>query len=99
MYDEALKIYKRVLEIEEDNEGATYCMGLIWGLLGNYEESLKYYNTYLNMRKSDTNALAERGIVYYHLNDLEQSKRDIHKAYKKENDNESFKILVEYLEN
>ena len=98
MYDEALKVYQKVLELEPDNEGATYCMGLINGLLGYYEESLKYYNTYLQMRKNDTNALAERGIVYYQLNDLEQAQRDIRKAYKRESDNESFKVLVEYVE-
>ena len=97
MYDEALKVYQKVLELEPDNEGATYCMGLVNGLLGHYEESLKYYNTYLQMRKNDINALAERGIVYYHLNDLEQAQRDIFKAYKKENDNESFKVLVDYI--
>ncbi len=97
MYDEALKIYKRVLELEPDNEGATYCMGLLNGLLGHYEESLIYYNTYLSMRKKDANALAERGVVYYHLNQLEAAKHDIHKAYKAESDNESFKVLMEYI--
>ena len=97
MYDEALAIYKKVLELEPDNEGATYCMAFISGLLGQYEESLEYYNTYLKMRKSDMNALAERGIVYYHLNQLEEAKRDILKAYKKENDHLGFKALVEYL--
>ncbi len=97
MYDEALAIYKKVLELEPDNEGAIYCMALISGLLGQYEESLEYYNTYLKMRKSDMNALAERGIVYYHLNQFEEAKRDILKAYKKENDHLGFKALVEYL--
>ena len=97
MYDEALAVYKKVLELEPDNEGATYCMAFISGLLGQYEESLEYYNTYLKMRKSDMNALAERGIVYYHLNQLEEAKRDILKAYKKENDHLGFKALVEYL--
>lgn len=97
MYDEALKVYKRVLEIEPDNEGATYCMGLLNGLLGHYEESLNYYNAYLAMRKHDANALAERGIVYYHLNRQEAAKHDIEKAYKAERDNESFKVIVEYI--
>ncbi|MBE6022075.1 MAG: tetratricopeptide repeat protein [Cellulosilyticum sp.] len=97
MYDEALKIYQKVLELEPDNEGATYCMGLINGLLGNYEESLEYYNTYLQMRKNDHNALAERGIVHYYLNHMEQAKRDIQKAYKKEQDNESLKVLIDYI--
>ena len=73
-------------------------MGLIYGLLGQYEESLKYYNTYLKMRKSDMNALAERGVVYYHLNEMELAKYDVNKAYKKENDNPAFKVLVEYIE-
>ena len=97
MYDEALATYEKVLELEPDNEGATYCVAFIKGLLGQYEESLKYYDTYLKMRKSDMNALAERGIVYYHLNQLEEAKRDILKAYKKESDHLGFKTLVEYL--
>ena len=97
MYNEALEIYKKVLELEPDNEGATYCMGLLYGLLGNYEVSLGYYNTYLAKRKTDANALAERGAVYYLMGEKELGRKDVKKAYKIESDNPVIEIMNQYM--
>ena len=97
MYNEALEIYKKVLVLEPDNIGATYCMALLSGLLGDYESSLKYYNTYLSERKMDSNALVERGIVHYLMDEKELAKKDIKKAYKLEPDNQVIETISGYM--
>ncbi|MDF2879025.1 MAG: tetratricopeptide repeat protein [Clostridia bacterium] len=97
MYDEALEVYKRLLELDEAHEEACYCMGLLYGLREDYRGCIAYLDSYITKNKKDAQAIAERGIAYYNLGDSERAKADFGRAYQMESDNPVFHKLITYV--
>ncbi len=95
MYDEALKVYKKITEIEKDHEEAGYCLGLLYGLTGDYIKCIQHLDAYIEKNKQDANAIGERGIAYYNLGKWQLAKADFEAAYQMEKDNPVFKKLLQ----
>lgn len=97
MYDEALELYKKLIEMEPSCETYTYCLGLCYGLKENYKKALTYYNTYLQSEE-DASSIADRGVINYNLGYYDEAKRDFERATKLEGDNPFFEKLQSYYE-
>ncbi len=52
MNSASIKIYERIIEIDEDNPGAYYGIAIIEERLGNEDKALEYYNKAIEKTKS-----------------------------------------------
>ena len=70
MYDEAMALYRSILETETDVmllASVHGCVGNIYERQGKYEDSLEAYKTCLTMRESDLSARADLGRSFYNV--------------------------------
>ncbi|MEG0387054.1 MAG: tetratricopeptide repeat protein, partial [Niameybacter sp.] len=87
MYDEALELYKKVVALDESNDLAYYCIGLILGLKGMYDDALPYFDQYLERRSQDYHVVAERAYIYFVQGNKAKAEEAIEMAYKNEREN------------
>lgn len=95
MYDEALEVYKKLIELDELNQDYRYCLGLCYALKEEYNTALSYYNRYLE-DEQDASVIADRGVVFYNMGLYAKAKRDFETARKLEQDNPFFEELQVY---
>lgn len=62
-FDEALKYYKRAVEIKGDFLDALYQLGLTYLSLGNYKESMETFENYLKQDANSERASQVRGFI------------------------------------
>lgn len=72
-YDEALALYRRLTELEPDNETAWLSSGECNLHLKNYAAAVEDYSAAVQLNTASAEAFFKRGVAYYYLTEYRQS--------------------------
>ena len=90
-YEEAIKYYDKILEIDPEDQKALLNKGSVLKNLERYEEAIKYYDKILEIDPNNVKALANKGIAFAYLQEYEDALIMIDKALLLDPDNEFVK--------
>ena len=90
-YEESIKYYDKILEINPNDVNALLNKGSIFIELDKFDESIKHYDKILEINPNDVNALASKGIALSHLHKYSEAIIAIDKALLIEPNNEIIK--------
>ena len=90
-YEEAIKYYDKILEIDPEDQKALLNKGSVLKDLERYEEAIKYYDKILEINPNNVKALANKGITFAYLQEYEDALIMIDKALLLDPDNEFVK--------
>lgn len=79
-YEEALLIFKEILNKDPNNTTAQFYSGLIYKQIGNYQEAIKYYLLSAKGSPSVKDAYIELIEMYLNVNDISEARSWITKA-------------------
>lgn len=80
MNDEALELYKQVLQIQPRYAGGHYVIGDVYRTLGKTNEALESFNAALALDQFHVESLNSRGALLSHMNRPNEAKPDFIKA-------------------
>ena len=63
-YDDAIKAFKKSLEIKEDDSYTYFNLAIVYGKKHNYREAIKAYKRVLELDPKETDALFNMGVIY-----------------------------------
>ena len=72
-FEEAIKLFDRVLEAEPDDLIALILKGIALGNLDKFEEAIKLFDRVLEVAPDDLKALCNKGVALGHLDKLEEA--------------------------
>jgi len=90
-YEEAIKYYDKILEINPNDEKALLNKGSVLIELDRIEEAIKYYERIIEINPNNVKALASKGIALAHLQEYNDALVMIDKALLLDPDNEIVK--------
>lgn len=90
-YEEAIKYYDKILEINPNDEKALLNKGSVLIELDRIEEAIKYYEMIIEINPNNVKALASKGIALAHLQEYNDALVMIDKALLLDPDNEIVK--------
>lgn len=77
-YEDAISIYRQILDLNDDSP-TVYCnLGLGFYSKGDIQMALKYYHMALDINPDHKETLANLGNLYLHLGDLTEAQRTYH---------------------
>lgn len=79
-YEEAIKEFKKVLEIAPNQVDTLNELGLCYANTGSYEMALEKFSTAIDL-KEDYEIICNRGMTYLQLGNIDKAKLDIERAY------------------
>jgi tetratricopeptide (TPR) repeat protein len=86
-YEESIKYYDRILEINPEDQKALLNNGSVLIELDRFEEAIKYYDRILEINPKNVKALASKGIALSHLEKYDEAIVVLNKALLIEPDN------------
>ena len=86
-YEEAIKYYDKILEINPEDQKALLNNGSVLIELDKFEEAIKYYDKILEINPNNVKALASKGIALSHLQKDDEAIIILDKALSLEPDN------------
>ena len=90
-YEESIKYYDRILEINPEDQKALLNNGSVLIELDRFKEAIKYYDRILEINPKNVKALASKGIALSHLEKYDEALIVLNKALLIEPDNEIIK--------
>ena len=86
-YEESIKYYNKILEINPEDQKALLNKGSVLIELDRFEEAIKYYDKILEINPNNVKALASKGIALSHLQKYDEAIIVLDKALSLEPDN------------
>ncbi|MFA5417094.1 MAG: tetratricopeptide repeat protein [Bacteroidales bacterium] len=71
--DEAIKAFKNVLELDENNDKAYYNIGKIYAMQNQPDLALSYYQDAVKYNPNDSASLVGIGMIYFNKGDLQKA--------------------------
>lgn len=84
-YPEAISLYKKALQLDNENHHIFNKLSLIYFSLSKYDSSIYYSDLVIKKKPSDTMALYYRGHSYMALNEFEKALDDFKKSFEQTN--------------
>ena len=97
-YDEAIKIFKKVLEMNPDHPDALYYRALAWAIKCNYNQAIADFTKAVEKDPFDTDSLIGRGEAWQSKGKVKRALADFKKALSIDPDNPYYQKLVDDLE-
>ena len=97
-YDEAIKIFKKVLEINPNHPDAWYYTALAWVNKGDYNQAISDFTKALEKDPFDTDSLIGRGELWQSKGKVKRALADFKKALDIDPYNTDYQKLVDDLE-
>ena len=97
-YDEAIRIFKKVLEMNPDYPDALYYRALAWANKGDYNQAIADFTKAVEKDPLDTDSLIGRGDVWQSKGNVKRALADFKKALNMDPDNLDYQKLVDDLE-
>ena len=72
-YDVALKLFKKCIENEPDNDKACFYTGCIWEIKGNYKKAIENYISASNLKPKNPAYLTQLAEAYYQIDEYEKA--------------------------
>jgi len=94
-YDEAIRIFKKVLEMNSDHPDALYYIALARANKGDYNQAIADFTKALEKDPFDTDSLIGRGEAWQSKGKVKRALADFKKALRMESDNPDYRKLVE----
>lgn len=79
-YEQAIKDYDKVIELNPNDANAYLNRGNAYGNLGQYDQAIKNYDKAIELNPNDANAYVGRSNAYYHLGQKERAIQDSNKV-------------------
>ena len=99
LYDEAIKLFMRGLEIDKDNPDFLVHLGLCYICKDEFSEAVRLYQKALEINSEDAITWENLGIAYEYLKDKENAKKAYQKAFELEPEDKEIKEHFEKIEN
>ena len=97
-YDKAIKIFKKVLEMNPDHPDALYYRVLAWANKGDYNQAIADLTKAVEKDPFDTDSLIGRGETWQRKGKIKRALADFKKALSIDPDNPYYQKLVDDLE-
>jgi tetratricopeptide (TPR) repeat protein len=97
-YDEAIKIFKKVLQMNPDHPDALYYRALAWANKGDYTRAISDFTKAIEKNPFDTESLIGRGEVWQSKGNVKRALADFKKALEIDPYNPDYQKLVDDLE-
>ena len=97
-YDEAIEIFKKVLEMNPDHPDALYYIALAWANKGDYSQAIADFTKAMEKDPLDTDSLIGRGQAWKSKGKVKRALADFKKALNMDPDNPDYQKLVDDLE-
>ena len=97
-YDEAIEIFKKVLEMNPDHPDALYYRALAWANKGDYNQAISDFTKAVEKDPQDTDSLIGRGEIWQSKGNVKRALADFKKALNMDPDNPDYQKLVDDLE-
>jgi tetratricopeptide (TPR) repeat protein len=97
-YDEAIKIFKKVLQMNPDHPDALYYRALAWANKGDYIQAISDFTKAVEKNPFDTESLIGRGEVWQSKGNVKRALADFKKALDLDPYNPDYQKLVDDLE-
>ena len=94
-YDEAIKIFKKVLEMNPDHPDALYYRALAWAIKGDYNQAIADFTKAVEKDPFDTDSLIGRGKAWQRKGNVKRALADFKKALSIDPDNPYYQKLVD----
>jgi tetratricopeptide (TPR) repeat protein len=98
VYDEAIKIFKKVLEMNPDHPDALYYIALAWANKSDYSQAITDFTKALEKDPFDTDSLIGRGQAWQSKGNVKRALADFKKALDIDPDNPDYQVLIDELE-
>ena len=98
LYDEAIKLFKRGLEIKQDDPDILVLLGLCYVCKDEFNEAVQLYKKALEIDSEDAITWDNLGIAYEYLKDKENAKKAYQKAFELEPDDKEIKEHFEQID-
>ncbi len=82
LYDKALNIYHRILDIYGENENILLYLGIVEGKKGNYWAAIENFNKALKINPNNAELLTNRGYAYFLAGKIQKALEDLNMAIK-----------------
>lgn len=99
LYDEAIKLFKRGLEIKQDDPDILALLGLCYVCKDEFTEAVRLYKKALEIDSEDAITWDNLGIAYEYLKDLENARKAYQKAFELEPEDNEIKEHFEQIDN
>ena len=99
LYDEAIKLFKRGLEIKQDDPDILVLLGLCYVCKDEFTEAVRLYKKALEIDSGDAITWDNLGIAYEYLKDLENARDAYKKAFELEPEDNEIKEHFEQIDN
>jgi len=97
-YDEAIKIFKKVLEMTPDHPDALYYIALAWANKGDDSQAIADFTKAVEKDPFDTDSLIGRGQAWQRKGKVKRALADFKKALSIDPGNPDYQVLVDVLE-
>jgi tetratricopeptide (TPR) repeat protein len=97
-YDEAIEIFKKVLEMNPDHPDALYYIALAWANKGDDNQAIAAFTKAVEKDPFDTDSLIGRGQAWHSKGKVKRALADFKKALSIAPDNPDYRKMVDDLE-
>jgi len=98
LYDEAIKIFTKVLEMNPGHPDALYFRALAWANKRDFDQAIADFTKAAEKHPHDTDSLIGRGEAWQSKGKLKRALADFKKALSIDSDNPDYQKLVDDLE-